>query len=68
MEYEMSVQQGNLTVPPDTMYLDHRQFQAEMDRRVRLQCFQQRKSEDDESFVGRQLCSIQLIIEVCARL
>ena len=37
MEYEMSVQQGNLTVPPDTMYLDHRQFQAEMDRRVRLQ-------------------------------
>ena len=52
MEYEMSVQQGNLTVPPDKMYLDHRQFEAEMDRRVRLQCFQQRKSEDDESFVG----------------
>ena len=48
----MSVQQGNLTVPPDTMYLDHRQFQAEMERRVRLQCFQQRKSEEDDSFVG----------------
>ena len=31
---------------------------AEMDRRVRLQCFQQRKSEEDESFVGPSLCSI----------
>ena len=52
MEYEMSVQQGNLTVPPEAMYLDHRQFQTEMGQRVRLRCFQQRENEGDESFVG----------------
>ena len=52
MEYEMSVQQGNLTVPPEAMYIDHRQFQTEMDQRVRLRCFQHRKNEDDDLFIG----------------
>ena len=46
MEYELSVQQGNLSVPPEALYLDHRQLQIELDRRSRLSCSQQRPSEE----------------------
>jgi transcription-repair coupling factor (superfamily II helicase) len=55
MEYEMSVQQGNLTVPPEAMYLDHRQFLTEMERSVRLRCFYQRRNEEELNSSGSSI-------------
>jgi transcription-repair coupling factor (superfamily II helicase) len=48
MEYELSVQQENLSVSPETMYLDHRQLESELSQRAKLNVAQARQPEQPD--------------------